>query len=170
MTAVHRKSILVACCGQAMAGDDAFGLHVAQALHTLKLPNTKIVTLATKTADLLDHLPEPPMLIIVDAARDPSGRIGQLVDLDWFDPDRPPLTHETILSTHGLSIADQIELAQRLGICPPLVWLVACTVSDVGVGQAMHPAVCQQVPLAAHRVEMITKRCAQKPLGAGSGQ
>lgn len=160
--------VLVACCGQEMAGDDAFGLHVARQLRTLGVAGAKTVTLGARPADLLDHLPGPAAMIVVDAVRDPSSNPGQLVDLDWFDPARPPLAHEKTFSSHGLSIADQIDLARQLGVCPSTVQLVGCTIGDVRVGQAMDQVVRRQVSVAADRVMALIETFTGQRSGAGS--
>lgn len=167
-TTTDQEPILVACCGQVMAGDDAFGLRVVQVLQRLKLPDTKIIELADRPSDLLDYLPGPRMLVVVDAVQEPSGTVGQLVEADWFGDARPRLAQEAAISSHGTSIADQIDLAERLGICPPQVWLVGCTIGHVRIGQTMLEVVSEQVPRAARCVVALVERFIAQQAGAGS--
>lgn len=144
--------ILIAACGNAMAGDDAFGPRVAEVLIRKRLPAVEIVNLGTKPGGLLDHLPGSQLLLVVDAAVQDDKPVGHLIELDWFAPSRPPLAHEAVLSSHGVSIADEIGLADRLGMLPRHVHLVACTIGSTHSGQPMHEAVQRQVPPAARRI------------------
>jgi len=148
----RQHPVLVAACGNAMAGDDAFGPRVAEALRGSAPPAVQIVDLATKPASLLDYLPGPELLLIVDAAWDANAPVARLVDMDWCDPDRPPLEHDAAISSHGLSLADDLVLADRLGMLPKQVRLIACFIGSAQIGQPMQRAVCRQVPVAAARV------------------
>jgi Ni,Fe-hydrogenase maturation factor len=62
------------------------------------------------------------------------------------------LVHDAALSTHGLALADELGLAERLGICPKEVWLVAVIADSVEVGRPVGDAVLRQVPVAASRI------------------
>ena len=75
------------------------------------------------------------------------------------------LVHDTALSTHGLAIADELELARRLGICPGDVRLVAVVAESVEVGRSASDAVLGQVPVAASRIVQWANRL----LADGSG-
>lgn len=156
------RPILIAACGNTMAGDDAFGPRVAEALTRTRLPAAEIVNLATKPGGLLNHLPGPQLLLVVDAAVQDDKPVGHLIELDWFDPGRPPLAHEAALSSHGVSIADQIHLADRLGMLPRHVRLVACTIGSTHPGQPMHGAVQRQVPIAARRIAAYVRDWLEK--------
>ena len=46
------------------------------------------------------------------------------------------------MSTHGLSLADELELAERLGICPKEVYLVAAVAGSAELGRAAAPKCC----------------------------
>ena len=129
--------ILVATCGNATAGDDAFGPTVAEALRKSANASMTIVDLATKPAALLDCLPGPQLLIVVDAILDAYGPPGRLMDMDWFDPGRPTLLHDTVISSHGLSIADELDLAARLDMLPQRVHFIGCTIGSTEIGQPM---------------------------------
>ncbi len=120
--------ILIASCGNPDAGADAFGPAVTAALRSQAPPHMKVVDLGIRPAALLDHLQDVDELIIVDAALLPDAR-EPLLDIDWDSPDRPPLAHDDPMSTHGLSIAHQLELARALGLLPPHVRLIAATIN-----------------------------------------
>ena len=67
-------------------------------------------------------------VVIVDALAG-AGSLGQLVELDPDD-----LTAGTGLSTHGLNIADGIELARRLHRLPAGLRVFGVTGQDFGYG------------------------------------
>ena len=62
------------------------------------------------------------------------------------------LIHDATLSTHGLSVADELHLAKQLDLCPRQVRLVAVVVQSVEVGRPISGPVLQQVPVAVDRI------------------
>jgi hydrogenase maturation protease len=150
--------ILVAAYGNDMAADDAFGPLVAEALRVMALPGVEVVSLGMKPASLLDHLADRGALCVVDAARCDGLPPGTLIDSGFFNADRPPLVHDGSLSSHGLSIADELELARRLGICPQDVRLVAAAARSFDIGRSAGDEILRQVPVAAGRIANWVKR------------
>ena len=147
-----RLPILVAAYGNEMAADDSFGPLVAEAVRAMAPSGVEVVSLGMKPASLLDHLAGRSAVCVVDAARCDGVPVGTLIDADFFDADRPPLVHDRSLSTHGLAVADELELARRLGMCPPDVRLVAAVAGSVEVGRCASDGVLRQVPAAASRI------------------
>jgi hydrogenase maturation protease len=144
--------ILVAAYGNDMAADDALGPLVAEAVRAMALAGVEVVSLGMKPASLLDHLVGRRAVCVVDAARCDGMLVGTLIDADFFAADRPPLVHDASLSTHGLSVADELALARRLGLCPKVVRLVAVVAGSVEVGRPAGDEVVRQVPAAARRI------------------
>ena len=153
--------ILVAAFGNDMAADDAFGPLVAEALRAMAPAGVEVVNLGMRPAALLDHLAGRAALCVVDAARGAGLAEGTLLDVDFFAADRPPLVHDAALSTHGLSVADELALAQQLGLCPAEVRLIAAIVGSVEVGRPIGAAVRGQVSAAARRVADWAARLAR---------
>lgn len=153
-----RLPILVAAYGNDMAADDSFGPLVAVAVRAMALSGVEVVSLGMKPASLLDHLANRRAVCLVDAARCDGVPVGTLIDVDFFDVDRPPLVHDAALSTHGLSVADELALAQRLDLCPKIVWLVAAVAGSVEVGRSADDEVLRQVPAAASRIAHWAKK------------
>ncbi len=132
------QTILVAACGNVMASDDAFGPLVARALRSHSLPSVEVVDLDIRPAALLDYLSGKDGLILVDAVHAPDTPgldPGRVLDIDWFSPDRPGLVNDDTMSTHGLSIAMQLDLAERLDLLPSRVRLIAVCIEPAQVGQ-----------------------------------
>ncbi len=120
----------------------------------------EVVSLGMKPASLLDHLAGRSQVCVVDAARCDGVPVGTLIDADFFDADRPPLVHDRSLSAHGLAtVADELEFARRLGMCPPDVRLVAAVAGSLEVGRyRASDGVLQQVPAAASRITNWAKK------------
>ena len=153
----HPAPILIAACGNSLAGDDSFGCRVAQRLFHDPPPSSQVIDLATGPSSLLDCLGDRAALLIVDAALVPQLPPGRLIQCDWDAPDRPPLLHAASLSTHHFSIADQIELARQLGMLPPIVRLIAVSIASAHLGDDPGPAVMAMVNTA----ELAVRRAAQ---------
>jgi len=144
------NSLLIATCGNIMASDDAFGPMVARDLRQIRRPEVEVVELDIRPASLLDHLPGHRGLILVDAVRLPGHQPGHLIDIDWFSPGRPPLVNDDTMSTHGLSLASQIQLARKLGLLPGFVRLIGYVLADPPrVGLPPAPGLVRQVVNAA---------------------
>jgi hydrogenase maturation protease len=134
MTGQTVQPILVAACGNTLAGDDAFGPLVARELQRQPPPGVDVIDLGMRPAGLIDHLPGRRAVILVDAALCPNHAAGELLDMDFFDPDRPALCADRITSTHAFSLAGQLELAHALDMLPPLIRLVALAAQNTHVG------------------------------------
>jgi len=145
------KPILAATCGNVDAGDDAFGPAVGRAVAAMGLAGVEVVDLDIRPTAVLDHLAGRQALVIVDALEMP-GQVGQLVDVDWFDPDRPVLIDDDTMSSHGLSLGNQLDLARQLGMLPKTVRLIGVGIGSAEIGGAMSEMVRQQVDRAAAKV------------------
>lgn len=153
-----RSPILIAAYGNQLAGDDAFGPLVADALQPEVGAAIEVICLGMRPAALLDHLADRRALCVVDAAWCAQRPAGTLLELDFFAADRPELVYDRALSSHGLSVAAELQLARQLGLCPPQVRLVAVVAATVEVGSPMTPCVAQQVPVAARRIADWARR------------
>ena len=129
------QPILVAACGNTLAGDDAFGPLVARELSQKALFGVEVIDLGMRPAGLIDHLPGRRAVILVDAAVCPEAAPGALLDMDFFAPARPTLCAARIARTPALSLAGQLELARALGMLPAIVRLVALVVENTQVGR-----------------------------------
>lgn len=149
------SSLLVAACGNLMASDDAFGPMVARDLKARPSPSIDVVELDIRPAALLDYLPGHDGLILVDAVMDPDQPPGEIVDVDWHAPDRPELANDDTMSTHGLSLGSQVQLAQTLGMLPGVVRLIGLTLGRLPrVGDPPRTDLVRRVVHAADLIRM----------------
>ena len=144
--------ILIAACGNELAGGDAFGPLVGKELRGRLPAGAELIELVMNPAALLDHLEGRRGLILIDAAWVPNMHPGTLLACEWDSEARPALATDRATSTHGLSVANQIELARRLGILPPVVWLCAVAINPCADLADTENGVREKVPEAAARV------------------
>lgn len=144
---------LIAACGNIQAGDDALGPLVARKLRRLALPDAEVVDLDIRPAGLVDHLMTPrDTLIVVDAVMLDDAPYGSIIDVDWRSSDRPQLIHDDVLSSHGLSIAHQIDLAEKLGMLPSRVRLIGAVIEGARIGRKTGDAVVRAVDAVVDRI------------------
>lgn len=144
---------LIAACGNIQAGDDALGPLVAEKLQRLALSDVEVVNLDIRPAGLVDHLMTPrDTLIIVDAVTMAGAEVGSVVDVDWRSCDRPRLMHDDVLSSHGLSIAHQIDLAEKLGMLPLRVRLIGAVIAGARVGQPAGDSIVRTIDAVVDRI------------------
>jgi len=160
---------LIAACGNIQAGDDALGPLAANELRRLALSDVEVVDLDIRPAGLVDHLMTPrDTLIVVDAVTIAGAESGSIVDVDWRSGDRPRLVHDDVLSSHGLSIAHQIELAEKLGMLPLRVRLIGAVIAGARVGQNTGGALLSTVGAVVDRIADYL-RVNEDRLGPGAG-
>lgn len=127
-------------------GDDAAGLAVADGLRRRALPaGVDVADCARPALDLLDPLSDCDAVVIVDAMQsgDAPGRVRR-VPLEIV---RARRGH----SSHGLGVAEALQLAAALGRCPKRVEIVAIEAGDAREG-ALSPAVARGVDAAIDEV------------------
>ncbi len=96
-------------------GDDTAGRLVIRGLHDRYDAREKLIEMSGEPSELLDSLAAASDGILVDACRSgtPPGTIHR------FDVSTEPLPHRILsLSTHGLGLAEALELARTLGQLP----------------------------------------------------
>ena len=147
--------VLVATCGNRLAGDDAFGPLVGRRLRELELPGVKVVDLDLKPTALLDHLPWPECLILVDAVDAPNWPEEELIDIDLSKEDLPALLHDDALSSHGLGLAEQLELARRLHLLPRQLRFLGAPLREAQLGTAARPQLEQLVQATLERIAQL---------------
>jgi hydrogenase maturation protease len=124
----QRRRIVVIGVGHRDRADDGIGPAVVDALSH----RTHQITAVVREGDLavLPLLWErDDDVVIVDASLASSERVGQLHEIE---PDQ--LLSSIGLSTHGLNVADAIQLAERIGRSPARVRVIGIGARDFGHG------------------------------------
>jgi hydrogenase maturation protease len=117
--------------GNPVRGDDVVGTEVVR-----RLPSSiGAVTSSGDPSGVIAELAGAEEAIIVDAIR--SGRPAGTVIVT--DVRRHPIAVTTVSSTHGMGLAEALELARILGTLPRRVWLVGIEVGSLSVGAALSP-------------------------------
>lgn len=120
--------LVVIGVGHRDRGDDGIGPAVVEALSH----RTTQVTTVIREGDLavLPLLWEPDDdVVIVDASFASSGAVGQLNEIG-----SEQLVSSLGISTHGLNVADALQLAERLGRSPARLRVLGITARDFRYG------------------------------------
>jgi hydrogenase maturation protease len=136
--------------GQAAAGDDGVGIAIIEWLQTHALPRGIEVIRAAEDSALASLLETPAPVVLVDAVlASPS---GEVLDLR---PEQLAAHQLRAVSTHGMGVAQAIELARILtpDLVSPSIRIVAVTIErPQRYVQELSAAVAAAVPRAAARV------------------
>jgi hydrogenase maturation protease len=103
--------------GRLDRGDDAAGRLVARRLRGRLDAAIELVEVEGEVTELLDALEGVAAVVIVDAVRG-GAEAGTLMR---FDATRDPIPLAAEASTHGLGLAEAVELARMLGRLPATV-------------------------------------------------
>lgn len=147
------SSILMIGIGNAYRGDDRAGLYVAQLLKERLKQNEENKLLSKieiqesngEITELMERWQGFSQVIAVDAMASPNSP-GEIMR---FAVHEAPLPAETFqYSTHGLSLAEAIELARAMKQLPSYFILYAIGANNFTAGKALSPEVAE----ACHKV------------------
>lgn len=140
--------------GQAERGDDGVGLFVLDELERRGLLDVELVR-ARDPSQLVELMARAPFTVLVDAlvgADRPPGSVHVI------DPTQLDERTGIGVSTHGISVAQAIELGRVLSpeLASQTLWVVAVGIEPPSrYGREMSPAVLAAVPRAADAVEQL---------------
>jgi len=138
--------IVVVGVGNALRGDDAAGLAVADHVRAHAPAGLSVRVCEEEPTRLLDALGDADVAYVVDAMS--TGAPGGTVHR--FDAsDEPIPSRELRSSTHALGIGETLELARALGRLPRRTVVLGIEGTDFGTGNALTPAASQGVERAA---------------------
>lgn len=130
--------------GTADRGDDGVGLLVAERVRELAPPAVSVVTVGSPL-DLLDVFDDHPAVVVVDAVR--TGAAPGAVSTALVGKDPLP-TGSGAAGTHGMGLAEAVELARALDRLPARLVLVGVEVAGVETGAGLSPPVAAAVDAA----------------------
>lgn len=138
--------------GNALRGDDAAGLRVAQLLAERGVENVR--ESSGETASLMELWQGADSVLLADAAQ--SGREPGAVSR--FNASTNPLPTEFLhCSTHAFGVAEAVELARSLGSLPPQVIVFGIEGVAFEHGAELSPEVAAGVEKAAGMIETELK-------------
>ncbi|HMK78945.1 MAG TPA: hydrogenase maturation protease [Xanthobacteraceae bacterium] len=140
---------LVIGIGNADRGDDAVGRVVARKLSTRRIPGVRVLEQGGEAAGLLDGLSGAQAAYLIDAAR--SGRLpGTISRFDAAAMELPRIAFGC--STHGLGLAEAIELARALGQLPHRCVVYAIEGRAYDIGAPLSPEVATAAEAVARMI------------------
>jgi hydrogenase maturation protease len=129
--------------------DDAAGVRAARLVRALLWPRVRMIECAADAAALLEAWRGEPVVVVVDAMA--SGAATGSVRR--FDAAREPLPAVPFRgSTHGLGLAEAVELGRALGALPARFALYGIEGTDFGHGARLSYSVECGVREAALRI------------------
>lgn len=137
--------MLIIGCGNRLRGDDGAGILVAERLRNLGIPAE---TRSGEAADLIEAWRGADDVIVVDAVVTgaPVGTVQA------WDARQPPASARTSASTHGLGVAEAIELAQALQCRPARLQVYGIEGRRFDPGVEISPEVQRAIEDVARRI------------------
>jgi hydrogenase maturation protease len=150
----HRRgAVIVVGVGRRDRGDDAVGPAVAERAMELVPPDVTLVEQMEPTG-LIDAWAGAGLVVVTDAVR--SGqRPGTVHVLHACHGPLPVRTGAG--NSHGLGLAEVIELGRALRLLPPELVVVGVEAQRFGLGEPMSPQVRACVELAAKAVAEVIR-------------
>lgn len=132
---------LVLAVGRWQRGDDAAALLLAREVQDELPPDVDLRVSGGDVVELLDCFSRYPAVVIVDAfAAD-----GELLEPRIIEPSTDDLPLDSGCSSHGLGVAEAVDMARRLDCLPDRLLLLAIPGSDFGIGHEPGEAMRQRV-------------------------
>ncbi len=147
-----RRVIGVGNCDR---GDDAAGPACIAALHARLANDIELLSCGGEPAALLALLEGSREVYLIDAcaAGLPAGGIRR-----WNVARQPLPARAGISSTHGVGLAEALELARALGVLPRRCVLYAIEGRSYEAGAALSAPVLAAVESVARRIERASER------------
>jgi len=148
------KGIRIIGVGNEMAGDDAVGPAVIEALRGRALPEcVELICAGADALGVLEYLEDDVSVVIVDAAR--MARAPGNV-LTFPAANAKVNIVADAWSLHGIGLAHVLKLAEQMRL-PARVTIVGIEPASVQPGQGMSLAVVAAIPKAVDSVESIVR-------------
>lgn len=152
--------VVVIGVGNALRGDDAAGLAVAEEIRASAPDGVAVRVCEEEPTRLIDAFGDADVAFLVDAVSTgaPAGTVHR------FDAsDGPVSSLELRSSTHALGIGEALELARALGRLPRHTVVFGVEGSDFVAREGMTPAVADGVARASVRLLKEVAECTSKP-------
>jgi hydrogenase maturation protease len=150
MSTVPERRVVVIGVGNPLRGDDGAGRAVVRRVHGRLPDGVAVLERDGEPAALMEAWEDASAAFLADAVL--TGAAPGTVHR--FEADRSPLPTRLhgAASTHGLGVAEAIELARALGRLPETVVLYGIESGAVDVGGTPAPAVDRAIATVARRI------------------
>ena len=149
-------TILVLGVGNPYRRDDGFGVDVVSRLEDLNLDHVEVQEESGEPGDLVCRWTGRDTVVLVDAinADAPPGTVHRMefVEGAWDVP-----VPKTRLSTHGLGIAEGVELGEILGRLPRRLVVLGVEAADTSSGVGLSPEVERAAGAVVEEIENLRK-------------
>jgi len=152
--------VVVIGVGNALRGDDAAGLAVAEEIRESAPDGVAVRVCEEEPTRLIDAFGDADVAFLVDAVStgSPAGTVHR------FDASEGPVPSlELRSSTHALGIGDALELARALGRLPRRTIVFGVEGRDFVARDGMTPAVAEGVARASATLLEEVTACTSKP-------
>jgi hydrogenase maturation protease len=145
------KRLLILGCGNRQRGDDGAGILAAERLRALGI---EAGVCAGEPSELLDAWKGADDVLVIDAVS--SGAPAGTVHV--WDGQRPPAFATSAGSTHGLGVAQAIELARALDCLPQRLRIYGIEGQRFEIGSEVSPEVERGVEEVVQRIVSEARR------------
>ena len=152
--------VVVIGVGNALRGDDAAGLTVAEQIRASAPEGVAVRVCEEEPSRLIDAFGDADVAYLVDAVST-GAQAGTVHRFDASDGPVPSLERRS--STHALGIGEAIELARVLGRLPRRTIFVGIEGSDFIAREGLTPAVADGVARASATVLEEVAACTSEP-------
>jgi hydrogenase maturation protease len=155
-----RARVVVIGVGNALRGDDAAGLAVAEQIRASAPEGVSVRVCEEEPSRLIDAFGDVEIAFLVDAVST-GATPGTVHRFDASDAPVPSL--ELRSSTHALGIGEALELARALGRLPQRTVVYGVEGTDFIARDGMTPAVTAGVARASAELLKEVAVCTSKP-------
>jgi hydrogenase maturation protease len=140
--------VVILGAGNLLRRDDGAGPAVAGRLAGRLPAGVAVIAVPGGAAEILAELQGADRAIVVDATSSdaPPGTVWR------FEAASGPLPAGLSRSSHGLGLAEAVELGRALGQLPPRLTVYGIEGADFGFGEGLTPAVAAAVEAVAEEV------------------
>jgi hydrogenase maturation protease len=152
------RKVRVAGIGNALAGDDAIGLHVVEGIRQQHWVGVECIAETQSGPGLFEDMDSDDLLILVDACQT-GASAGSVIQFSLEELKNSGLRHA---STHGLGLADWFILADQVGEQQPDILIYGIEVEQCRMGKGLSDTVSAAIPALVGLILSDIKRLVER--------
>lgn len=149
------KPIRVIGIGNSMAGDDAVGPLIIQAMRAKPLDDVELIEAGMSGLGILDFMKGAEAVIFIDAVQsgNPPGTIHRLVIPHDLGLLMQSAWNAGTTSTHGFGLGETLTLSHTLGTLPPNTLVYGIELGQTKIGTGVSPHVIEAIKSVVSAIE-----------------